>query len=178
MSTKGLVKACLFLLLFSTAHADDSSLKPPVMKERTFPAPNLRLVGLDGKSHTLSEFLGRVVLLNIWGTWCPGCLIEMPTLERLTEMYEHDPQVVIVLASLNDSPDKIIAFRAKHHCHSRMFLLKNDDLPLPFQLHSYPETFLIDRDGVVKMEHVGAADWSSAPVVSCIERLKHEAGLI
>lgn len=174
MRPRYLVETLLMLLLFSTVRAQEYPLQPPTLKDEAVAAPVLNLVDLAGGQHKLSDFRGRVVLLNVWGTWCGECVLEMPTLERLSTRLKDDPKAVIILASFNDSADQIKAFRRAHHLSSQMFLLKNDDLPRRLQLHSFPETFLFGKDGLLRAEHTGAADWSSASVISRIEQLERE----
>jgi thiol-disulfide isomerase/thioredoxin len=89
-------------------------LKPPAIDSLSQRAPVFEYRSLDGMIHRLSELKGRVVLIDIWGTWCPGCVEEMPTLQRLYESYRSDPGVAFVIVSQNDSPDKVKAFVEKN----------------------------------------------------------------
>lgn len=79
--------------------------------------------------HRLSELKGRVVLIDFWGTLCPGCVEEMPTLQRLYESYRSDPGVAFVIVSQNDSPDKVKAFVEKNHLTIPIYYIESNVPP-------------------------------------------------
>lgn len=124
--------------------------------------------------HRLSELKGRVVLIDFWGTWCPGCVEEMPTLQRLYESYRSDPGVAFVIVSQNDSPDKVKAFVEKNHLTIPIYYIESNVPPKPLAPSVWPATYFVSPDGVLKGVHLGGADWSDESVRRYIEHLKQE----
>lgn len=73
------------------------------------PAPGFTLQDIDGKTHSLAEYRGKVVLVNFWATWCPPCRAEMPSIERLYASMKGKPFVVLALDQ-GESVDSVFAF--------------------------------------------------------------------
>ncbi len=117
-----------------------------------------------GKRHTLADFKGKVVVLNLWATWCTPCLEELPTLDRLEQALGAEGLVVIPLSV---DTDKTFADLRR--------LFDDEDLDLPhlaidagggFQRtlggFGLPATLLIDRAGVLRYRYNGATDWTQS----------------
>jgi thiol-disulfide isomerase/thioredoxin len=150
----------------------ESDLKAPVLKREALPEPQLVFRDLEGKEHRLSDFKGKVVVLNFWGTWCPGCVLEMPTLQRLYDRYRGDPKVAFVIVSGMDTPEKVRKFVAAKKYTLPMYLVGNDPLPKPLDGGAWPATYLISPSGVVRAELQGSGNWTDPSVGVLIERLK------
>jgi cytochrome c biogenesis protein CcmG/thiol:disulfide interchange protein DsbE len=122
-------------------------------------APGFRLPSLAGGEVDLSSYRGRVVVLNFWATWCPPCVSEMPSLERLHRTL--GPQGLAVVSVSADEDEAVL----------RRFVSANA-LSLPvlrdpggrvasgrYRTTGYPETFVLDRRGVLLQHVVGPAEW-------------------
>ena len=160
----GVVAAVVLLLaavLTAGTHFLGDELFPVSVGSR---APELHAVTLDGakRTKTLADYEGKVVLLNVWATWCEPCKVEMPSIEKLHR--EFGPQGLAVVAVSVDDPgaesrivdfvrDLQITFEVLHD--PQQLTTRN------WQITGYPETFIIARDGVIRKEVIGAADWSS-----------------
>ncbi len=108
-------------------------------------APEMDTVDLDGKSHRLSDYRGKVVLLNIWATWCGPCRKEMPELDRLYKERASDGLVVLGLSV--EEPELQRKF-AEDFPVSYPLLTKEGQIPETFATTArYPSNFLIDRQG-------------------------------
>lgn len=125
------------------------------------PAPDLsfKLVENDDQ-RTLSEYRGKVVLLNLWATWCPPCLDELPELNQLQEKYESEGLVVVTIS--DERRETIQRFeREKVQLRTVSGYLPTDqDWPSPYDkvLGSRPMSFVIDRQGRIQQLWAGAAD--------------------
>ncbi|HEY0795024.1 MAG TPA: TlpA disulfide reductase family protein [Acidisarcina sp.] len=84
--------------------------RPPHLMAVSLPAPDLSFQTLDGRVRHLSDFKGKVVFLDLWGTWCVQCIAEMPTVQQLYLHYKDDPQVVFLIVSRLDKPQQVARY--------------------------------------------------------------------
>lgn len=123
----------------------------------------------EGEAMALNQFDGEVILINFWATWCPPCIAEMPNFQSLYTDYKDE--VTFIFASTDDL-EKLEKFMKD----------KNYDLPiyqyqyLPEPMHhsSIPTTLVIDREGQIVFEHVGAYKWDSESVRGFLDSLIDE----
>ena len=124
------------------------------------PAPDFSLVDRDGKTWTLSELKGQVVFVNFWATWCPPCREEMPALQRLYTSLPKDK--FKMLAILNkDKPEVADIFAAKLGLTMPILDDQDNRVGPKYGLTGLPETFIIDKQGVLKAKFIGSAQWDS-----------------
>jgi thiol-disulfide isomerase/thioredoxin len=159
------------------APADLKSLATGQMKSLTVdpqpsPAPTTAFTDAAGKVHTLAEFKGKAVVVNLWATWCGPCVQEMPTLAKLADETQGQP-VVIVPISLD---------RAEDRANAELFIGKRP--PLPFyndptfgiayaaKTEGLPTTLLVDASGMVRARVAGGADWSGPDALHVVEALE------
>jgi thiol-disulfide isomerase/thioredoxin len=131
----------------------------------------LAITTLDGKEVRISDFRGRVVLLNFWATWCAPCIREMPSLDRLQAELGHD---VDVLAVSEDSGggEAVTRFLAKTPVQSLTFYLdEQKHLARAFEARGLPTTFIIDQDGRIRARLDGAAEWDSPEMATLLRSL-------
>lgn len=125
-----------------------------------------------GAVRTIADYHGRVMLLNIWATWCEPCKIEMPSMEELYRAY--GPRGLhIVAVSIDDAAgeDSIRAY-AKHL--GLTFEILHDpthEIEKAYQTTGYPESFVIDRNGTIRKKWISAADWNSPPSRALFDEL-------
>ncbi len=130
-------------------------------------APEFRVS--DGvQSVDLEKLRGHVVLLNFWQTSCVPCIEEMPSLERLQRMM---PQVTVVGISNDEDAAAYTRFLAVYHVD---FLTVRDPsfhIPTIYGTVKLPETYVIDRDGVLRRKFVNAQEWTSPEIVDYLSKL-------
>ena len=126
---------------------------------------------LDGKIERLSEAKGKVVFVDLWGTWCIQCVAEMPTVQKLYDHYRRDPEVVFLIISRLDSPATVRRYARLNHYDLPFYTMDDESIPPSMQLNQFPATFLYARDGSVAAKHTGAADWSDRSVIAFIDEL-------
>lgn len=134
------------------------------------PMPALRFADGDGRAMTLADFRGRVVLLNVWATWCVPCRQEMPTLDRLEQ--EHGgADFAVVALSIDRGPVATIRsfFDQIGVKHLRIYVDPSGDAMQTLALSGIPSTFLVDREGNELGRLLGAADWTSPEALRLIE---------
>src|SRR5262245_33717241 len=135
---------------------------------------DLAAVGKQNTRLKLEDYRGRIIVLNVWATWCSPCMMELPGLGKLAAHYAGSPDVLIVCVS-QEPPDKIFKSEAALDSGAPLFSLNGADLPKVFDTDSIPATFVIDQQGMIVFKHVGAADWFAPSVTNFIESLKLKA---
>jgi thiol-disulfide isomerase/thioredoxin len=149
-------------------------LQPPQLHLESQTVPDLPFRTLDGALHRVSEFKGKVVYLDLWGTWCIQCVAEMPTVQHLYNHYHDDPDVVFLVVSRLDSPSTVRAYARRNHFDMPFFVTQDAAIPDSMYLRQYPATFLYGRNGSIAAQHAGAADWADPSVIAFIDHLKQQ----
>jgi peroxiredoxin len=144
------------------------------------PAPEFTVRALDGSPVSLSDYEGRVVLMNIWATWCAPCREEMPSMQRLYEAMEGtdfeilavsvDAQAGETDASGNPGGD-LAAFADELGLTFPILHNPSGDIQRTYQTTGVPETFLIGRDGLIYKKVSGGAHWDSKVNQELVRRL-------
>ena len=155
------IVALLAVLLAAATHYLGDELFPVSVGSV---APPMQATTLDGtnRTKTLDDYKGKVVLLNVWATWCEPCKVEMPSIEKLHR--EFGPQGLAVIAvSVDDAgmDDRIRDFAKELGITFEILHDPTRTTSGSYQITGYPETFIIGREGTIRKKVIGAADWSS-----------------
>ncbi len=119
------------------------------------PTPDFALKDASGQTVQLSDYHGKVVLLNFWATWCAPCKIEIPWFMEFQREYKDRDFAVLGVSMDEDGWDAVRPYMADHKFNYRI-VVGNDDIGKLFgEIDDLPTTFLIDRDGHVAKKHVG-----------------------
>jgi thiol-disulfide isomerase/thioredoxin len=144
----------------------------PHLQLRPEPASDLIFRTLDGQPQHLLPTNHQVVFLDLWGTWCIQCIAEMPTVQTLYNHYRNDPQVKFLIISRWDTPASVRRYARRNHLDLPFYVTRDDEIPASMQLHQFPSTFILAKDGQLVSKHTGAADWSAPSVIAFIDQLK------
>jgi peroxiredoxin len=137
-------------------------------------APEFVLPRLGGGELALRELRGKVVLLNFWATWCAPCEQEMPAMQRLyARLAPRGFELVAI--SEDDGPEVVDEFRARLGLTFPIALDPDHAVARRYQSFRYPESFLVDREGVLVARYIGERDWDAPEYVNRIERLLEAA---
>lgn len=118
---------------------------------------NWELESTGGKINNFSDYTGKVIFLNLWATWCPPCVAEMPSIQELYEKYKDNDQIVFIMVS-NEKPEKVKAFMEKRGFSFPVRITRYQS-PKPFYTESIPTTFLVSKSGKIVIRETGAANW-------------------
>ena len=132
-------------------------------------APDFTLQDSDRKV-TLSQFRGQVVVLNFWATWCPPCIEETPSLVRMQARLK-DKGVVVVAVSIDEDDSAYHKFLKDYSVNMvtvRDAARKASSL---YGTFGWPETYVIDRSGIIRRKFIGPVDWTSPEVVDYLSKL-------
>jgi thiol-disulfide isomerase/thioredoxin len=125
----------------------------PAVPEIDSPAPDFSLKTISGDTATLSDYAGRVVLINYWATWCLPCRAEMPLLQQYAERYSDD---LVILAINNGEPaDEVEAFIRELDLTLPVLLDPEETVTQLYRIRGFPTTLFIDRDGKIRYQHIG-----------------------
>jgi len=128
-------------------------------KERKV-APDFTLKDANGKTVTLSEYKGKVVLLNFWATWCGPCKIEIPWFMEFEQQYKDRGFAVLGVSMDQDGWDAVKPYVEEKKINYRVALGNDSVGDLYGGIESLPTTFILDRDGRVAATHLGLVDKS------------------
>ncbi|WP_432411304.1 TlpA family protein disulfide reductase [Rasiella sp. SM2506] len=130
---------------------------------------NLKLMDRDGNTMSLSELKGKVIFMNFWATWCPPCIAEMPSIDKLHE--EMGAEVAFVMLSLDQDFQKAKDFDTRKGYNLPIYTLVGN-LPSMYQSSSIPTTYIIDANGNLALTHMGMADYSDPEFKKFLSDLK------
>jgi cytochrome c biogenesis protein CcmG/thiol:disulfide interchange protein DsbE len=161
-----LVLAFIVGLLVLFAHPDyrqgEPSLRGATPKDFSFP--------LDGKPTKLSDLRGKLVLLNLWATWCPPCVEETPSLNELQRRIVSRGGVVLGVSE-DDDQQAYDEFLKTYQIQFPTFRDTTKQIPAQYGTSMYPDTYVIGRNGKLDRKIVGPQDWTSPEMSAYIDSL-------
>ena len=132
--------------------------------------PPLALRDPAGKTHDLAAYRGKVVLVNFWATWCAPCREELPSMQALHQQLTGKGFEVLAV-NLMESEEKIAAFRESELIDLPVLMDRDGATAKRWKVRMLPISFVIDRQGAIRYQLVGEANWTGADVAPVIERL-------
>ncbi len=133
-------------------------------------APEFAVEDRAGKVHRLSDFRGRVVLVNFWATWCPPCIEEMPSMESVLQEID-ETQLTILALSVDDSWEPVDAFVGEGGYDLRIYSDFDEKVARLYGTEKIPETYIVDKQGLVVHKVEGAIDWMNPEMLSFLRKL-------
>jgi peroxiredoxin len=134
-------------------------------------APDFAVTDLDGRAVRLSALRGRVVLLNVWTTWCAPCREEMPSLDRLNARMRDRAFTLLAVSQDEEGRRAVEPFVQQTKLSFPVYLDPGHQVGDRYEVWGYPETFVIDRNGIVVERVIGPRDWASAQSITQLEEL-------
>ena len=119
-----------------------------------FAAPDISLENLEGKEESLKNYLGEVVMVNFWATWCPPCKAELPVLQKYYEDHVDEGFTIIGIDG-GEPQEQVAAFIATTDVTYPIWLDLEGEGSRAFNANSYPSSFVIDRDGTIVLAWTG-----------------------
>ncbi|HEX7727459.1 MAG TPA: TlpA disulfide reductase family protein [Terracidiphilus sp.] len=117
----------------------------------------------------LADYRGKVVLLNFWATWCGPCVAELPS---LLQLHRANPDLVVLAVSIDEDPGAYSRFIQQRHVDLITVRDPNQSAANLYHTDMWPETYLIDRKGIIRRKFIGAQDWSDPEIRSYIGSLQ------
>ncbi|MFH1826135.1 MAG: TlpA disulfide reductase family protein [bacterium] len=132
--------------------------KAPKKSTQQFIPPNFTLVDLNGGAHSLSEYRGKVVVLNFWATWCPPCRAEMPSMQKMFDTWSQDKYVMLAV-NIAQPREDVLEFARQNKYTFPILLDIDSSVARLYQVRGIPATFIIGKDGQLVQKIVGAREW-------------------
>ncbi len=132
--------------------------------------PPLKLQDLKGAWHDLEKLRGKVVLVNFWATWCPPCVHEIPSMQRLKSRMQGKPFVILAVDMAEPEQD-IRAFLKKFKVDFTVLLDKDGKALRTWKIFAFPTSFVLGPDGKIRYALPGALEWDAPEVIEKIEGL-------
>lgn len=161
-----LVACCLFAIACGQE-------PPPDRLIEGRPFPRLVLHQFDDGERSIAEYQGRIVVLNVWATWCPPCRKELPDLERLHESL--DPERFVVLGmSVDGNADIAQEYLLEHGITFENYIDLGGEIASEIlEIRVYPDTFILSADGILLRKLVGERDWDDPGMIDALRSASH-----
>jgi peroxiredoxin len=144
-------------LQWSRVPTDAESASRIAAARVNFPAPDFVLDTLDGKRVAWDDLRGKVVLVNFWATWCPPCRAEASDLQAAYQAHRNSDFVLLGIDNAEDDAD-VKKFVDEFHLTFPILLDRDLEVSQRFQVMALPTSFIVDRDGIIRVVNVGGMD--------------------
>ncbi len=129
------------------------------------------MVYADGKAINMEDLKGKVVFMNFWATWCPPCIAEMPSIQKLYDKVKDDKGIIILTVEIEGKRDKAAKFMKRKNL-SLPVVFPNSSIPTDFFNGSLPTTIILDKKGNIAHTTMGMADYSGQDIIDFLNELK------
>ncbi|MDP3298084.1 MAG: TlpA disulfide reductase family protein [Thermodesulfovibrionia bacterium] len=133
------------------------------------PAPAFELKDADGNLWKLSDLKGKVVLVNFWATWCSVCKSEKRSLENLYMKVQDKPLQMLGIL-FRDNPNNLISYFQRQKVSYPTLIGNDNEVAGQYGITGVPETFIIDKNGIIREKIVGPRDWDAPEAMALIEK--------
>jgi peroxiredoxin len=125
---------------------------------------------IEGETHRLADYKGRVVIVNFWATWCPPCRAEMPSMQRAWEALR-DEGVVMLAVDVGEDEETIFTFTANYPVEFPLLMDRDSKTTTDWPVVGLPTTFIVDKDGHLVFRAVGGREWDDPELIKAIRAL-------
>jgi peroxiredoxin len=160
-----LVIAGLLVLVLLQRNTSSENPVQKVPLRIGLPAPDFTFPGLDGKMVRLSDHRSKTVLVNIWATWCPSCVDEMPSLEKLYRKLQGEKFEILAVSIDSLGVTAVAPFMKKYKLTFPALIDSAGAIRMSYRTTGVPESFIIDKNGILIKKIIGSLDWARPEVL-------------
>jgi peroxiredoxin len=153
--------------------AAPGAIRSLVQLKRPKPVPSFSLSDISGHPFDSNSLDGDVVLINFWATWCPPCVEEIPSLNRLKRLFK-DQDLQIISIDFRETPKQMSAFLQRIPVDFPVLMDEQGLTSMKWRVFSFPSTFIIDRAGRIRYSANRAINWDSQEVIDTLKQLLAE----
>jgi thiol-disulfide isomerase/thioredoxin len=132
--------------------------------------PPLKLFDLNGRAQDIAQLHGRVVLVNFWASWCPPCVREMPSMQRLKEKLAGKPFSILAV-NMSESDESVHAFLSKMKMDFPVLMDRDGAVLKSWKVFVFPTSFVLDAEGHIRLGVFGEVEWDSPEVMAKVVEL-------
>ncbi len=129
------------------------------------------LTGMDGSILDVETLKGKVIFINMWATWCPPCIAEMPSIQEMYNVYKDKPDVVFAMISFDKDPRKAEKFVNKKGFDMPIYFPNETQIPKVYESRGIPTTYVIDKEGYIAYKKIGMASYDSKSFAKMMDGL-------
>lgn len=137
-------------------------------------APDIELFDSNREKITLSSLKGSVVFINFWATWCESCVEELPSINRLFGYFSNNTNLKILTVLYKDDIHNALQYMSRNRYSFPVFFTMDSSAAKKYGITGVPETFIIDKKGIVRDKIIGPADWDTRRVLETFQMLMNE----
>ncbi|MEA3278718.1 MAG: TlpA disulfide reductase family protein [Pseudomonadota bacterium] len=166
-------KLLFFLLLFlltETSLAQRPGEGLTLLPERP-QAPDFELTDIDGDTHRLSDYRGKVLIINFWATWCPPCREEMPSMQRAWVNIKEEG-ILMLAVNVGEDEDRIFEFTASYPVEFPLLMDQDSTVVGAWPVRGLPTTFVVDPQGRLVYRAIGGREWDDPELLAPVRALK------
>ena len=142
-----------------------------VLETKEKAAYDFTLDKMSGGVLDVEELKGKVVFINFWATWCPPCIAEMPSIQKLYDNYKDNPDIAFIILNVEGPEEKKVGkFLSKKGYTFPIYFPNATQIPKVYESNGIPTTFVIGKDGFIAYKKVGMANYDSDNFVKFIAR--------
>lgn len=146
----------------------------PTASQKLVPAPSILLHSADGNIIDLQQQKGKVVFLNFWAVWCPPCLAELPTINKLYARTKNNPNILFLMVDVDNNLPRAAKMLAGRGYQLPGYGGSPASLPAPYFEQVIPTTIVINKKGFIVFNHVNSADYNDDKFVAYLLDLAKE----
>lgn len=132
--------------------------------------PPLSLSGVDGKQHALTDYRGKVIVINFWATWCGPCVKEMPSLQNLARSFKGE-RFALITVNFGEDKKRIESFLKKNDLKLEVWIDSDMSASKEWVKKGLPTTYVIDSEQRIRYQVLGDLEWDTAEVKEVIRDL-------
>ena len=175
MKAKGVVLIVIILsgllVLFFTVKKEEKPRRPVTTG---LDAPDIAFRDVSGKRYVLAELQGSVVFINFWASWCQPCKEEIPSVQDIYARFRGDRRFRMLTVLYKDDYGKAMEYLKENHYDFPVLTDIDGVTAKAYGVTGVPETYIVDKKGILRERVIGPADWSSPQTVSLIANLLNE----
>ncbi len=137
-------------------------------------AEDFELTDINEEIHRLSDYRGKVVVVNFWATWCPPCRFELPSMERLWQAAKKE-DVIMLGINVGEDADTIFTFTTDYPVSFPLLMDRDSSVTKRYKVLGIPTSYIIDPKGYIVYRAVGTREWDEKMLIRTIHELNSSA---
>jgi thiol-disulfide isomerase/thioredoxin len=155
------VGAALALVWIGCAADEPTAGSAPAEPGRGTVAPDFTLPDLQGKPIRLSDFRGKVVIIDFWATWCPPCVFQVPELNKLAAAHREKGDVVVIGVAVDVAGPAVVAPWVEEHAVGYTIVCSDEEFAAEFEVFGFPTLVIVGPEGEIDSLHVGLIEYDT-----------------